>query len=77
MRYLLDTHVVSQLVRVPQGEVYASIRAELESRDTLIGANDLLIAAHSILLDAILVTGKTAAFRRVPHLRIENWQRQD
>ncbi len=134
MRFLLDTNVLSQLVRDPRGEVarrlsqqleaaaftsvvvacelgygarkrgsaalsgrvaqslasldvaaldpmvdevYASIRAELEAPGTPIGANDLLIAAHAISLDATLVTDHTAEFRRVPNLRIENWQRPD
>jgi tRNA(fMet)-specific endonuclease VapC len=134
LRYLLDTNVLSQLVRDPHGEVaqrlsrqveaevftsvivacelrygarkrgsavlsgriaqllasldvaaldptvdevYASIRAELESRGTPIGGNDLLIAAHAISLDATLVTDNTAEFRRVPSLRVENWQRPD
>jgi tRNA(fMet)-specific endonuclease VapC len=58
-------------------EVYASIRAALESRGTPIGANDLLIAAHAISLDATLVTDNTAEFCGVPQLRVENWQRQD
>ena len=58
-------------------EVYASIRAALESRGAPIGANDLLIAAHAISLDATLVTDNTAEFCRVPQLRVENWQRQD
>jgi tRNA(fMet)-specific endonuclease VapC len=134
LRYLLDTNVLSHLVRDPQGEVaqrlsqqveaevftsvivacelrygarkrgsavlsgriaqllasldvaaldptvdevYASIRAALESRGAPIGANDLLIAAHAISLDATLVTDNTAEFCRVPQLRVENWQRQD
>ena len=52
---------------------YARIRATLESTGKPIGANDLLIAAHALALDATLVTDNEAEFRRVPGLKIENW----
>jgi len=39
----------------------------------LIGANDLLIAAHARALSLILVTNDTAKFERVSSLAIENW----
>ena len=52
---------------------YAEIRAWLKKRGTMIGANDLLIAAHSRSLGLILVTNNTREFRRVPKLTIENW----
>ena len=40
-----------------------------------IGPNDLLIAAHALSLDCILVTDNQREFARVPDLRIENWLR--
>jgi tRNA(fMet)-specific endonuclease VapC len=52
---------------------YAEIRAWLKKRGTMIGANDLLIAAHARSLGLILVTNNTREFRRVPRLTIENW----
>lgn len=52
---------------------YAKIRAHLKTRGTLIGANDLFIAAHARSLGATLVTNNTEEFGRVPHLLIENW----
>ncbi len=52
---------------------YAEIRAWLKKRGTMIGANDLLIAAHARCLGLILVTNNTREFRRVPRLTIENW----
>jgi tRNA(fMet)-specific endonuclease VapC len=52
---------------------YAKIRAELKSRGTMIGANDLLIAAHARSLNSILVTNNTREFERVPKLKVENW----
>lgn len=130
MRYLLDTNIVSDLVKQPQGKVarhiarigeeqictslivaaelrygaakrgspkltaqldailsalpvlpletptehhYGDLRATLERAGTLIGPNDLLIAAHALALDATLVTDNTREFARVPGLAIENW----
>lgn len=54
---------------------YAQIRAGLKTRGTMIGANDLLIAAHARSLGLILVTNNTREFARVPELAIENWTR--
>ncbi len=55
---------------------YGHIRAYLESRGTPIGALDLLIAAHALSMDLILVTNNEKEFARVPDLKIENWVRQ-
>jgi tRNA(fMet)-specific endonuclease VapC len=52
---------------------YAEIRADLKRRGTLIGANDLFIAAHARARGLTLVTNNTAEFERVSKLRIENW----
>ncbi|CAN5620622.1 tRNA(fMet)-specific endonuclease VapC [soil metagenome] len=52
---------------------YAAIRANLKRRGQLIGANDLLIAAHARSLDLVLVTNNTAEFSRVTDLKLENW----
>ena len=52
---------------------YAKIRADLKARGTMIGANDLLIAAHARSLGLALITNNTREFRRVRHLSIENW----
>jgi len=52
---------------------YAKIRAELKWRGTMIGANDLFIAAHALSLGLTLVTNNTREFGRVPDLAIENW----
>src|SRR5579864_9765152 len=54
---------------------YARIRADLKKRGKMIGANDLLIAAHSRSLGLTLVTNNTREFGRVPHLALENWSR--
>jgi tRNA(fMet)-specific endonuclease VapC len=129
-RYLLDTNIVSDLVRNPQGRVaerirvvgeenvctslivsselrfgalkkasdrlssqletvlsvldvlpleapvdvrYAALRLALESAGTPIGGNDMLIAAHALAWDSILVTANEREFKRVPGLTVENW----
>ena len=52
---------------------YAKIRADLKGRGTMIGANDLFIAAHARSLGLTLVTNNTTEFGRVPNLKVENW----
>ncbi|MGA6987758.1 MAG: type II toxin-antitoxin system VapC family toxin [Terriglobales bacterium] len=52
---------------------YARIRAELRKSGTMIGANDLFIAAHARSLGLTLVTNNTREFGRVSRLVIENW----
>ena len=52
---------------------YGRIRAQLEGEGKTIGANDLMIAAHALALDAVLVTGNVAEFKRVKELKVENW----
>jgi tRNA(fMet)-specific endonuclease VapC len=52
---------------------YEKIRAHLKTLGTMIGANDLFIAAHARSLGVTLVTNNTREFGRVPKLNIENW----
>jgi tRNA(fMet)-specific endonuclease VapC len=54
-------------------EHYARIRVELERAGTIIGANDLMIAAHALAADLILVTHNLREFSRVRGLRYEDW----
>jgi tRNA(fMet)-specific endonuclease VapC len=51
---------------------FGIIRAELERRGTPIASLELLIAAHALAVDAVLVTSDRA-FRHVAGLRIEDW----
>lgn len=69
---ILDRMTVLPLDR-PVDVHYGQIRTELESRGTIIGANDLLIAAHALAIEAILITDNEREFRRVPGLTVENW----
>jgi tRNA(fMet)-specific endonuclease VapC len=52
---------------------YAKIRAHLKMGGAMIGANDLLIAAHARSLGLTLITNNMREFKRVPKLSIENW----
>jgi len=52
---------------------YAKIRADLKKTGTMIGANDLFIAAHARCLGLTLVTNNTREFERVSDLAMENW----
>jgi tRNA(fMet)-specific endonuclease VapC len=129
-RYMLDTNILSDLVRQPQGEIaqgiarvgekavctsiivaselrfgaakrnsaklaqqveailgaidvrpfdtpadleYAKLRRYLEQAGTPIGPNDMLIAAHALATESILVTANRSEFSRVPGLTVENW----
>jgi tRNA(fMet)-specific endonuclease VapC len=129
-RYLLDTNILSNLVRFPSGTVaariaaageslictsivvacelrfgaekkgssllsarigqllktlsvvplseeadrhYADIRHFLERSGTVIGPNDLLIAAQARSLGFVVVTDNEREFSRVPGLLVENW----
>ena len=53
-------------------ERYGSVRAEMERQGKILAPLDLLIAAHALAVDAILVTNDKA-FSLVPHLMVENW----
>lgn len=72
MRLLFDIVEVVPF-EAPADLRYGRIRAALERAGTPISGNDLLIAAHALTLDLILVTANTREFSRVPDLRLENW----
>ena len=54
-------------------EHYAEVRADLNKRGRLIGANDLLIGAHARSLGAILVSHNVKEFGRIKGLSVEDW----
>lgn len=52
---------------------YGDIRADLEAKGQMIGANDLLIAAQARSRNLIIVTANEREYKRVPGLNVENW----
>jgi tRNA(fMet)-specific endonuclease VapC len=70
-------NILAMLEILPLGDSvdrdYAAIRTHLEQTGQVIGANDLLIAAHARSLGMILVTDNAREFARVPGLLVENW----
>jgi tRNA(fMet)-specific endonuclease VapC len=52
---------------------YGDIRAHLKRNGNLIGAMDLLIAAHARSMSLTLVTNNLNEFERVPGLSTVNW----
>jgi len=54
-------------------EAYGAVRQELEQAGTMIGPNDLWIAAHARALGLIVATGNSAEYSRVRRLKVENW----
>ena len=54
-------------------QCYGDLRACLERQGTPIGSLDMLIAAHALALNCVLVTNNEKEFSRVPGLRMENW----
>ena len=53
--------------------VYGDIRFQLEKRGRPIGPLDLLIAAHAISQNLVLITNNDKDFKRIEKLKIENW----
>jgi tRNA(fMet)-specific endonuclease VapC len=54
-------------------DVYGELRAALEEHGKMIGSEDLMIGAHAISLNCILVTNNVKEFMRLPGIRLENW----
>jgi tRNA(fMet)-specific endonuclease VapC len=55
-------------------EEYGRIRAHLTASGSVVGPNDLLIAAIALANDMTLVTNNTREFARVPGLKLEDWR---
>ena len=53
--------------------IYGGIRHKLEKRGELIGPLDLLIAAHALSRNLVLITNNEKEFKRVKNLKVENW----
>jgi tRNA(fMet)-specific endonuclease VapC len=54
-------------------DYYANIRHQLVTSGQLLGEMDMMIAAHSLAVAAVLVTNNTRHFERIPGLILANW----
>ena len=52
---------------------YAKIRFYLKTQGYTIGNMDMLIAAHALSTNSVLITNNTKEFERIPELKLENW----
>lgn len=52
---------------------YAHIRAALDRAGTPIGGMDLMISAHALVEDSVVITKNAREFHRVPGLAVEAW----
>ena len=59
---------------LPSSRIYGVMRADLESKGTPIGSNDLQIAAIALANHLTLVTHNTSEFGRIPHLALDDWE---
>ena len=73
VRKLLMPFVIYDYDSVSCPPHYGRIRHDLETRGQTIGSMDLLIAAHTLSLDATLVSTNLAHFSRVAGLIAESW----
>lgn len=53
--------------------IYGRVRDALEAKGIVVGSMDLLIGAHALSLDLILVTNNIKDFVRFPEIHLENW----
>jgi tRNA(fMet)-specific endonuclease VapC len=59
----------------PADAAYAELRVVLEAAGTPIGGNDMLIAAHALATECMLVTANEREFARIRGLAVDNWLR--
>jgi tRNA(fMet)-specific endonuclease VapC len=61
---------------VPFGRRASELHGRLRhaTRQTMVGPNDLVIAATALAHDATLITANVREFSRIPDLRVENWR---
>jgi len=68
---------LSPLEIIPYDEIaantYGDIRNKLEKRGESIGPLDMLIAAHALSRNLVLITNNEKEFKRVKNLKVKNW----
>lgn len=71
MQFLIPLEIVE--FEQSAATIYGSIRSDLENRGLVIGAMDMLIAAHALSLGVTLVSNNLREFSRIANLSLENW----
>ena len=71
VREFLNSSTILEWTSVAASQ-FAFTRASRERAGMLLGDMDMMIAAHALAEDAILVTNDNA-FRRIDRLRVEDW----
>jgi tRNA(fMet)-specific endonuclease VapC len=71
LQFLLPLEIVE--FNQASATIYGNIRSDLENRGLIIGAMDMLIAAHALSLGVTLVTNNLREFSRISTLLLENW----
>ena len=70
---------LSPLEIMPYDEIaantYGDIRYKLEKRGESIVPLDLLIAAHALSRNLVLITNNEKEFKRVKNLKVRNWNK--
>lgn len=55
---------------------YGKIRSHLEKKGQVIGPLDMLIAAHALSNNLIVITNNSKEFKRIDSLQVENWVKE-
>ncbi|MCY6492445.1 MULTISPECIES: type II toxin-antitoxin system tRNA(fMet)-specific endonuclease VapC [Leptolyngbya] len=71
MQFLIPLEIVA--FDQAAATLYGAIRSDLESRGLVIGAMDMLIAAHALSLSVTLVSNNVREFSRIANLSLQNW----
>lgn len=66
-------HLTVLPFEVEASAAYGRVRAALQKEGKPIGSNDMLIAAHALALELVIVTNNEKEFSRVSGLQCENW----
>ena len=69
-----DVFPIMDLTRIVM-EIFAELKAALQTKGTPLDDMDLLIGATALSLNYILVTNNERHFRKIPGLLVENWMR--
>ena len=68
------THLIPSIaIPINAAKYYGEIRCQLAKKGTIIGGNDLWIAAHALASELTLITNNVKEFSRIHSLKVENW----